>query len=67
MYLTVDEVRLLAQTECTYPGIKAAFLFSCLTGLQRSDVTRLAWEDIPSKATIRVSSFGRRRLAGKST
>lgn len=33
MYLTIDEVKKLAQTECEYPQIKAAFLFSCLTGV----------------------------------
>ena len=46
MYLTVDEVKLLAQTECDYPRIKDAFLFSCLTGLRRSDVLRLRWGDV---------------------
>lgn len=46
MYLTIDEVKTLAQTECEYPNIKRAFLFSCLTGLRRSDVLRLTWGDI---------------------
>lgn len=46
MYLTIDEVKLLAQTECDYPRIKDAFLFSCLTGLRRSDVLRLRWGDV---------------------
>lgn len=31
MYLTIEEVQRLAQTECEYPAIKRAFLFSCLT------------------------------------
>ena len=43
MYLTIEEVQRLAQTECEYPAIKRAFLFSCLTGLRRSDVIRLTW------------------------
>ena len=46
MYLTLDEVRKLAQTDCEYQNIKRAFLFSCLTGLRRSDVLRLKWGDI---------------------
>ncbi len=29
MYLTIEEVQRLAQTECEYPAIKRAFLFSC--------------------------------------
>ena len=45
MYLTIDELKLLANTECEYPNIKKAFLFSCLTGLRRSDVLRLTWGD----------------------
>lgn len=36
MYLTLDEVKKLSQTECEYPKIKRAFLFSCLTGLRCS-------------------------------
>ena len=46
MYLTIEEVQRLAQTECEYPAIKRAFLFSCLTGLRRSDVIRLTWGDV---------------------
>lgn len=46
MYLTIEEVKLLAETECEYPNIKKAFLFSCLTGLRRSDVLRLTWSDV---------------------
>lgn len=46
MYLTIEEVKTLAQTECEYPNIKRAFLFSCLTGLRRSDVLRLKWGDV---------------------
>ena len=46
MYLTIEEVQRLAKTECEYPAIKRAFLFSCLTGLRRSDVIRLTWGDV---------------------
>ena len=41
MYLTIDELKRLTQTECDYPNIKKAFLFSCLTGLRRSDILNL--------------------------
>lgn len=46
MYLTLDEVRKLAATECHYPSVKRAFLFSCLTGLRRSDIIRLTWGQV---------------------
>ena len=45
-YLTVDEVRRLAATPCTYPGLRRAFLFSCLTGLRKSDIMLLRWSDV---------------------
>lgn len=46
MYLTLEELKILAATECEYPEIKRAFLFSCLTGLRRSDVINLKWRDV---------------------
>ncbi len=45
-YLTLDEVRKLAQTECRYDVLKRAFLFSCLTGLRWSDINNLIWNDV---------------------
>lgn len=45
-YLTLDEVRQLAQTECRYDVLKRAFLFSCLTGLRWSDCHNLLWKDV---------------------
>jgi len=45
-YLTLDEVRKLAQTECRYDVLKRAFLFSCLTGLRWSDIQNLVWNDV---------------------
>ncbi len=46
MYLTVDEVRRLTQAECPKESLKTAFLFSCLTGLRKSDIKRLTWADV---------------------
>lgn len=45
-YLTVDELRRLAATPCDDGEVKRAFLFSCLTGLRRSDVEALTWSDV---------------------
>jgi integrase/recombinase XerD len=45
-YLTLDELRKLAQTECRYDVLKRAFLFSCLTGLRWSDINNLKWNDV---------------------
>lgn len=65
MYLTIDEVKKLAQTECEYPQIKAAFLFSCLTGLQRSDVLRLRWGDVYQQGDFTRIIFKQKKTAGQ--
>lgn len=44
-YLTVDEVKTLAATDCIKPMVKNAFLFACFTGLRFSDVKALKWGD----------------------
>ena len=43
IYLTIDEVRTLENTQCLSQVIKQAFLFSCYTGLRFSDVQGLTW------------------------
>lgn len=45
-YLTPEEVKKLTATPCTYPILKGAFLFSCLTGLRKSDIEKLTWGEI---------------------
>jgi integrase len=45
-FLTIDEVRALARTECYTPEVKRAFLFSCFSGLRFSDVAALTWQKI---------------------
>ena len=44
-YLTLDEVKILAQMPCEHDVLKRASLFSCLTGLRISDILNLRWED----------------------
>lgn len=46
VYLTLDEVNALAQTECRYQVLKRAFLFSCATGMRWCDIHRLTWSEI---------------------
>ena len=45
-FLTLEEVKMLANTPCEKPVVKSAALFSCLTGLRISDIIRLQWENI---------------------
>ncbi len=65
MYLTLDEIRKLAETECDYPQIKAAFLFSCLTGLRRSDVLRLTWGDVHKQGEFTRIIFKQKKTSGQ--
>jgi integrase len=45
-FLTLQELNLLANTECPSEKIKRASLFSALTGLRFSDIKNLKWSDI---------------------
>lgn len=45
-FLTMDEVRRLAATDCKDGGLKRAFLFSCLTGLRSIDIVHLVWGNV---------------------
>ena len=65
MYLTIEEVQKLAQTPCDYPQIKEAFLFSCLTGLRRSDVLRLRWGDVYQQGEFTRIIFRQKKTDGQ--
>ncbi|MDX2442449.1 MAG: site-specific integrase [Bacteroidales bacterium] len=45
-YLTIDELKNLVKTECKYPIMKRAFLFSCLTGMRWSDINKMIWSEV---------------------
>ena len=45
-HLSQPELVKLANTPCDYPILKTAFLFACLTGLRKSDIKQLTWENI---------------------
>ena len=45
-YLTIDELKSLVKTECKYPVMKRAFLFSCLTGMRWSDIQKMKWSEV---------------------
>ncbi len=64
MYLTLDEVRLLAATPCRYPEIKRAFLFSCLTGLRKSDIEKMTWGEIHQQGTFTRIIFTQKKTGG---
>ena len=45
-FVTLEELKVLANTECDNEIVKTAFLFSALTGLRFSDIEKLKWEDL---------------------
>lgn len=50
-YLTRNELSKIIQHPCKTPQLKEAFLFSCFTGLRKSDILELKWEDIIKENT----------------
>lgn len=53
-FLTIEEVRTMTNTRCENDVVKRGFLFSCLTGLRRSDVERLTWSDVQDGTPCRL-------------
>ncbi|WP_064974541.1 site-specific integrase [Alistipes provencensis] len=45
-FLTLDELKRLADTPCDIPMLRRAAIFSCFTGLRISDILQLEWKDI---------------------
>lgn len=45
-YLTLEELQLLVNTDCSMIVLKAAALFSALTGLRFSDIHKLTWGEV---------------------
>lgn len=64
-YLTLDELRKLAQTECRYEVLKRAFIFSCLTGLRWSDIQNLLWRDVQTTGTNWRVHFKQQKTKGQ--
>lgn len=65
MYLTIEEVRKLAQTDCDFPFLKKAFLFSCLTGLRRSDIYKLTWGEVQEQSGFTRIIFRQKKTGGQ--
>lgn len=46
VYLTIEEVEMMARTHCKRDDIKRAFMFSCFSGLRISDIRNLTWSNL---------------------
>tara|TARA_R110002049_G_scaffold98195_1_gene239140 strand:- start:10613 stop:11749 length:1137 start_codon:yes stop_codon:yes gene_type:complete len=63
-YLTYSELQALTQTECKYPVLKNAFIFSCLTGLRWSDIDKLRWSEVRDEDTGSRIIFRQKKTEG---
>lgn len=64
-YLTHEELQALAQAHCKHPILKAAFMFSCLTGLRWSDVNKLTWSEVRDEENETRLIFKQKKTAGQ--
>lgn len=64
-YLTLDEIKLLANTPCSYPCLKRSFLFSCLTGLRKSDIQKLTWSEVEKFGEYTRIVFKQKKTGGQ--
>lgn len=63
-YLTIDEVKLLAKTDCKNETVKRAFLFSVLTGLRWSDIQKLTWSEVVNTGNGHQLVFNQKKTGG---
>ncbi len=63
-YLTLEEVKAMANAPCKTDVLKRAFLFSCLTGLRKSDVERLTWGDVSTNGDFTRITFRQKKTNG---
>lgn len=48
-FLTLEELQALVKTDCKFPIVKQAALFSAITGLRFSDIQKLVWGEVRSE------------------
>ena len=65
MYLTLDEVKAMAAAECKYPALKNAFMFSCLTGLRKSDIEKMRWSEVQQQGEFTRIIFKQKKTGGQ--
>ena len=67
-YLTLDELNKLVKTPCRSTELKTQALFSALTGLRRSDIQKLIWEEVQHvKGSGYFIRFMQKKTGGSET
>lgn len=65
MYLTIDEMERLVATPCLNEAVRTAFLFSCLTGLRRSDIQKMTWGEVYQQGDYTRIIFKQKKTKGQ--
>lgn len=65
VYLTLEEVRAMAAAECKYPVLKRAFMFSCLTGLRKSDIEKMKRKEVRTQGEFTRIVFKQKKTGGQ--
>lgn len=61
-FLTKEEIDKFIETECRYPALKRAFLFSCFTGLRWSDVQKLTWDEVREAGDVTYIAYTQKKI-----
>lgn len=64
-YLTIEELQQLISAECGCEIVRRAFLFSCLTGLRRSDIHKLTWSEVHEQSGMVRLIFRQKKTGGQ--
>ncbi|GAB3955413.1 site-specific integrase [Spirosoma harenae] len=66
-FLTMDELQVLANTECDIDDLKRGALFSALTGLRYSDIEKLVWGEVHTGKKENYLRFTQKKTEGVET
>ncbi len=64
-YITHQELQALANAQCKHQVLKDAFLFSCLTGLRWSDISKLIWLEVRDEKEGSRLIFKQKKTSGQ--
>lgn len=63
-FLTLEELRVLSNTPTRYEKLKRSFMFGCLTGLRKSDIERLHWDNVSCNGGVWRITFSQKKTGG---
>ena len=63
-HLSIDELNILASTDCDRPTLKRAALFSALTGLRLCDIQKLRWSEVQKDGDTYRLNFTQQKTKG---